>query len=382
MGQDSVVTQHAFLNRAAVVGHVFIQRIDVQTVGIAQQNVEQRLDILAGRGFVQSDANRVQNIAAQVNFCGFGASQHASFISHFHTQGVKVVRMAQLQPFLLQTGRQNIGETVNTGGDAFQAYRTVEHRIQTGDVGQQHLRSTNVGVRFLAADMLLASLHRHAQRGVASGVFRHADNTARHGAFEFIFRRKERRVRAAVAHRHAKALRRAEDNVRALFAWSGEQHQRHEISGDADHNFAGFQFSDQAGVIMDFTGGTDLLQQHAEHILMIQHFFSVINNYVKAEGFRAGADHIQGLRMNIGSHEEAVSVFQLADALRHRHRFGGGGRFIEQRSRGDIQTGQIQRHLLEVQQRFQTTLRHFRLIRGVGGVPAWIFQHVAQDNWR
>lgn len=54
--------------------------------------------------------------------------------------------------------------------------------------------------------MLLAGLHRHAQRGVTGGIFRYADNTAWHGTFKFIFRAKERRVRAAVAHRHAETL--------------------------------------------------------------------------------------------------------------------------------------------------------------------------------
>ena len=129
--------------------------------------------------------------------------------------------MAQLQPFLLQAGRQNIGQAVNAVRDAFQANRAVEDRVQAGNVGQQHLRGTDVGVSFLAANVLLASLHRHAQRGIARRIFRYADNTARHGAFEFIFSGKECRVRATVAHRNAEALGRAEDNVRALFARCG-----------------------------------------------------------------------------------------------------------------------------------------------------------------
>ncbi|MNN82750.1 hypothetical protein D3C81_1997160 [compost metagenome] len=86
--------------------------------------------------------------------------------------------------------------------------------------------------------------------------------------------------------------------------------------------------------------------------------------------------------MNVCRHEEAVSVFQLADALSHRHRFSSGGRFVKQRSGGNIQPGQIQRHLLEVQQRLQAALGDFRLIRRIGGVPAWVFQHVAQDHRR
>ncbi|TAT59516.1 hypothetical protein EGM92_32555, partial [Enterobacter cloacae] len=84
--------------------------------------------------------------------------------------------------------------------------------------------------------------------------------------------------------------------------------------------------------------------------------------------------------MNIRRHEEAVGVFQLAHAFRHCHGFCRGGRFIQQRRRGDVETGQIQGHLLEVQQRFQTALGHFRLIGGIRGIPARVFQHVAQDH--
>ena len=38
--------------------------------------------------------------------------------------------------------------------------------------------------------------------------------------------------------------------------------------------------------------------------------------------------------------------------------------------------------MLKVQQRLQTALGNFRLIRGVGGVPARVFQHVAQNHGR
>ena len=53
-----------------------------------------------------------------------------------------------------------------------------------------------------------------------------------------------------------------------------------------------------------------------------------------------------------------------------RHRFGGGGRFVEQRRVRDIQRGQIGDHRLKIQQRFEPALRDFGLIRRVGGVPA------------
>ena len=382
MGEDRIVAQHRRRDRTAIQRHVFIQGIDIQTVIVADDGAEQVQHIFAGGRFIERNAHRAVNIAAQVNLQVFGTRQHRSFIRHFDAQGVEVVGMTQLQPFLLQAVGQNVGQTMNATSDTFQTRRAVEYRVQAGDVGQQHLRGTNVGVRFLTADVLLASLHRHAQRGIPRRIFRYADNPARHGAFEFIFRREEGRVRAAVAHRHAEALGGTENDIRALLARRRQQHQRHKVGGDADNHFARFQLGDQFAVIVDFAGGAHLLQQHAEDILVIEHFVGVIDDHVEAEGFRAGAHHVQGLRMDIGGNEEAVGALQFTDAFGHRHRFGGGGGFIKQRSGSDIQPGQIQSDLLEVEQRLQTALGYFRLVRGIGGIPARVFQHVALNDRR
>ena len=320
------------------------------------------------------------DIATQVDFCRFGTRQHCGLIGYFNAQGVEVMRMTQLQSFLLQTGCQDISQAVDAISNAFQANRTMINGIQAGDVGQQDLRGTNVGVRFLAADMLLTSLHRHAQCCIARRIFGDADNTAWHGAFEFVFSGEECRVWATVTHRYAEALCRTENDIRALFARSSQQYQRHKVGSDTDHNFTGFQLSNQFAVVMHFTGGANLLQQHAKHILVIQCFRRVINNHVKTKGLCTSTHNIQRLRMDISGHKEAVGVFQFTDAFCHRHRFSRRGGFIQQRGGGHVQTGQIQRHLLEVEQRFQAPLRNFWLIRRIRSVPARVFQHVAQDN--
>lgn len=62
------------------------------------------------------------------------------------------------------------------------------------------------------------------------------------------------------------------------------------------------------------------------------------------------------------------------------HGFGGSGGFIEQRGIGQRQAGEVDDHLLEVQQRLQPALGNFGLVGRVGGVPARVFQHVAQDD--
>ena len=239
--------------------------------------------------------------------------------------------MAELKAFFLQAVGENIGQAMNTAGDTLQPCRAVEHGVQAGNIGQQHLGGTDIGVRFLAANMLLARLHRHAQRGITRRIFRYADNTARHGAFEFIFCGKKRRVRAAVAHRYAEALGGAKHNVRALLAGGSQQNQGHKIGRDADNHFARFQVSYQFAVIVNLAGGAYLLQQHAKDVLMVERFFRIIDNHIETKGFRAGAHHVQRLRVNVGGDEEAVGVFQFAYAFGHCHRFRSGGGFVEQR---------------------------------------------------
>ena len=133
---------------------------------------------------------------------------------------------------------------------------------------------------------------------------------------------------------------------------------------------------------MHFAGSAHLLQQHAKDILVFQRFVGIIDDNVKTKGFRTCTNDVQRLRMHVSRDEEAICVLQLAHTLGHRHRFRGGGRFIQQGSRSHIKTGQIQRDLLEIKQRFKAALRHFRLIRSISGVPARVFQHIAQDNRR
>ena len=65
-----------------------------------------------------------------------------------------------------------------------------------------------------------------------------------------------------------------------------------------------------------------------------------------------------------------------------RHRFGGGGGFIEQRRVRDVERGQIGDHRLEIQERFEPALRDLGLVGRVGGVPAGILQDVPLNHRR
>ena len=70
------------------------------------------------------------------------------------------------------------------------------------------------------------------------------------------------------------------------------------------------------------------------------------------------------------------------DGGAHRHRLRRRGPFVQQRRVGQRHLRQIRNHGLKVQQRFQTTLGDFRLVRRVLRVPTRILQDVSQNHLR
>ncbi len=126
--------------------------------------------------------------------------------------------------------------------------------------------------------------------------------------------------------------------------------------------------------------GIRVLQQRAEHLVSGQ-VVQRADQQFEAERFGAGLHHRKRLRMAILVNEETVAL-ALGHAPGQGHGLGCCGRLIEQRGVGQIETGEVDDHLLIVQQRFQPTLGDLRLIGRVGGVPARILQHVAQDHRR
>ena len=80
--------------------------------------------------------------------------------------------------------------------------------------------------------------------------------------------------------------------------------------------------------------------------------------------------------------DEERFCLRLRGALGQRHRFGRGGRLVEQRGVGDVEPGEIADHGLEVEQRLQPALADLRLIRRIGRVPGRVLQDVALDHRR
>ena len=101
---------------------------------------------------------------------------------------------------------------------------------------------------------------------------------------------------------------------------------------------------------------------------------------------RAAAQHVDGLReAPLGDDEDAFLAGRGLLGLQpveHGHRFGRGGPLVQQRGRRDVHPRQVPHHRLKVQERFEAALGDLGLVRGVGGVPAGILEHVAENHRR
>ena len=112
--------------------------------------------------------------------------------------------------------------------------------------------------------MLLARLQREAERRIAVGVDREADEAAGQRALQTRAHAHVGSVRAAEADRHAEALRRADDDVGAHLARRREQDEREQVGGDAGEGACGVDLGDQGREVAYQAGGARVLQEDAE----------------------------------------------------------------------------------------------------------------------
>ena len=178
--------------------------------GAGREHGQQGEDIVAIDGFVQRHMDRVVHAVAEVDpgllrrFENLAHGLHAA--RHVEARRVEVVIVQLTEPEALEPARQQLRVRVDAGRNGFQPLRTVIHRVQPRDVGEQRLRGADVRRRLLAADVLLAGLQRHAIGRIPVRVDRHADDAARRLPDVLVEGRKERGVRAAIPERHAEAL--------------------------------------------------------------------------------------------------------------------------------------------------------------------------------
>jgi hypothetical protein len=128
--------------------------------------------------------------------------------------------------------------------------------------------------------------------------------------------------------------------------------------------------------------GGGVLEQRAEQVVAaVEVGQGVAHDEVDAEMPRAGLDDGDRLRVAERVDEEGLPL-RAAHPAGHGHRLGGGGGLVQQGRVGQLQAGEVDDHLLVVQERLEPALAHLGLVGRVGRVPARAFQKVAQDHRR
>ena len=188
-------------------------------------------------------------------------------------------------------------------------------------------------------------------------------------------------MRSAKAERNSETLGAADGDVRSHFARWLQESERENIRRD-DQERAGVVGSFGEGfVIEDGAVGRGILDESAKNRVVEFELREIAGDNLDAERFRAGLNNLDRLRVAIVRDEESVSAG--GNGVTERHRFGGGGGFIEERRVRDVERRQVLDHGLEIQERFQPALGDLGLIRRVGGVPTGVLENVPLNHrWR
>ena len=221
-------------------------------------------------------------------------------------------------------------------------------RVERSHVGQQCLRGADVAGGLVAADVLLAGLQGHAISEIAGGVFRHSDDAPRHHPHQVLAHRHEGGVRAAIAKRHAEALRRADRDIGTHRASRSHQECGQWVDADRELAACGMQCVGKRCDIAQPTEGIRALHMRTEDGGGIE-AVGVGHHHFDTHPAGARSDHRNHLRMHRSVDQETVGGVARG-ASQYAHRFCCRTGLVEQRGIGHRQAGQVDDHLLEIHQ--------------------------------
>ena len=233
-----------------------------------------------------------------------------------------------------------VGHSVNPLGNRDQPVAAVPNSVETGDVGQQCLGGANVRCGLIAPDVLLASLQGQTLRGSTHGVCANANEVAWQRAHVFLERGDEPRVRAAVSHRYAEALRRTNCNVAPEFSHWCQQHARQQVGGTHDQGTSGMRAhadTSDISVADNCAARRRSRDQHSEAVGRRQ-LICIEQRYLDVNRASSRAQHRDRLRVSVAVHRKNLAR-TLCHAVRHRHRLRGGRGLVEKRRVGNLEAG-------------------------------------------
>ena len=288
-----------------------IGRVGVEGIDVARhpERAPEALHLRALRDLVARDADRVRIDAQEVDVeLTRGRDDGVRVVRDAHADGVEVGVVHELVPALAEPAGEDRRQPVHAARDQLEPLAAVVDGVHRGHHGEQHLRRADVRRGLLAADVLLAGLQREAQRRIAVGVDRDADEAARQRALETGADAHVGRVRAAEADRDAEPLRRADDDVGAHLARRLEQHEREQVGGDARERALGVRGLGERREIAHAAARARVLREHAEAPALGQPVADVGHDDLDAERLGARLQRRERLREDVGIDDERLDV--------------------------------------------------------------------------
>ena len=281
----------------------------------------------------------------------------------------------------LETIGKHGRETGNAASDPPQPVGTVIDGVHGGDDGRQHLRGADVGGGLLAADVLLAGLEGEPVGGLSGGIDAHADQPPRKRSLELVAAGEERRMRPATAHRQAKPLRRADDDVGPPLTRRREQRQRERIGGNAHHPLLRMHPLGEVPPIGHVAVGGRILHERPEAIAFVEKIAHVADDQIDAQRFGPRGQHFERLRVATVIDKKDFRL-RLRNPAGECHRLGCRRRLVEQRRIRNRHRGEVADHRLEIDDRFHPPLADLGLVGRVGGIPGRVLENVSLDHGR
>ena len=274
-----------------------------------------------------------------------------------------------------------LGAAMHPPRDRGQPIGTVIARVHRRHHRQQHLRGADIACRLVPPDVLFAGLQRQSVRRGPVGVERHSDEATGQLSGVLGVHGEIAGVRSPESHWHTESLGAAECDVGSDLAGRRDERHGEQVGADCDQRTTVVCLRDHVAPVDDGAAGARQLGDDPEELAFRQALPEVGLDDFDAERLGASGQHGGGLRVNVAVDDQPVR--RPAHRPVHQgHRLGGRGALVEHRRVGDLESGEVTDHGLEVQQRLEPALADLRLIRRVSGVPRRVLKYVAaQHRW-
>ena len=251
------------------------------------------------------------------------------------------------------------------------------HRKHSRHHRKQNLRGANVAGGLIPTDVLFPGLQRETVGRIAIGIFGDADQATGHLALEAAAHGQVASVRSAKAERNSEALGCSHRNVCAHLPGRHQKGHGEKVRRDDSQRLVAMKGFDSGARVGNFSRGARVLDKATK---TLGDFAGEVGfDNLNTERFRASAHNGFGLLQGVRIKQENVAGLR-GRSFGDEHGFRHRGGLIQHGCVRCAHPGQVRNHRLEVQECFESSLRDFWLVRGVGGVPTGVFQHVAFDH--